>query len=142
MYESRYDPESATILFYFEGAVADADWDRHVGELRSFWREASIRPKPIATMILVEGDAARPSPKIRAAIADATAPYTGYAACVTKSVIIRGVVTALNWLRPPKHTVQTFEDTEAAFRWLDERRGGIQPLRDAVRAVTAGRRKR
>jgi len=37
---------------------------------------------------------------------------------VGDSVLIRGVITALNWLRPAPHPVEVFAEWEAAQRWV------------------------
>ncbi len=42
---------------------------------------------------------------------------------VSGSLLVRGVVTAINWIRPPAYDFSCFDSFEGAVMWVEERRG-------------------
>jgi hypothetical protein len=44
-------------------------------------------------------------------------------ALVSTSMLMRGVVTAINWIRPPAYEFATFDSFNAAVAWVESHRG-------------------
>ncbi len=120
----KLDPRSATAVWYFHGPTnSDADFERYVASIREL--ESVITPTTAGTgLMLVERENPVPNATWRRRIAEASA-NVGVGcmyALVCESIAVRGVATAINWLRPPKYEFRAFAALDEAYGWLGGRR--------------------
>jgi hypothetical protein len=63
---------------------------------------------------------------------------------VTTSAAIRSVVTAINWIRPPRYEIKCHESAELAAAWIGSNRSGdivsiVRKLERECRGTATGR---
>lgn len=103
---------------YGHGKINPGEWDTFIAGLR---RSLTTEPRPI-TMLTVTHEAVPPNAAERKLLADllrsGAADRVLAHALVTDSALVRGVLTALDWLvkKPFKETA--FADPREAVRWL------------------------
>jgi hypothetical protein len=120
---------------FSEGGNPRDDYQSHLAGQRSIVEKIGPGKPPMA--LLIYQDPGFPPPDAvtrREVVALTDAPeYSAVTAIVSKSAVIRGVVTAINWLRR-KDAEETIHDTAAsAVAWLEEKRGAPLPqLRKAL----------
>jgi len=139
MFSLSYDQASGVAVGLMSGDHnTDDDYARYVEAISS---PVLTGTSPRAVMLFVV-DRDNPVPnaawrkKIAAASVYTTRPIF---ALITASPIIRGVATALNWLRPPTYEISTFAEFDAAVRWAEKHRG--EPLPAAHRLLKEARAK-
>jgi hypothetical protein len=131
VYAFAYDRRSSTLVGIKGGEVSTGvDYQSLIDSINQLWAEASATP--FATFVLViDPGQETPSPLWRQRIAEArttTQPFR--IVIVTSSVVMRGVMTAINWIRPNgagQKTVSraTLEETIA---WLEAEGGRARPI--------------
>jgi hypothetical protein len=120
-----FDLPEAICVWVSTGPVnTDADFERYLAAIKSF--DAACRGRRLPAGILVI-DPGNPPPNAtwRRRIAEETKDLVSNPlfAMVTTSILQRGAITAINWIRPPPYEISVFETFEAALRWVEERRG-------------------
>lgn len=141
MYVSRLDVEHGLAVGCFFGRTNDdADYERYIESVR----EADRRCRPDTARIfvlVVERNSPPPSAKWRQRIAVETADVrTDNALFIlcAESALIRGVVTAINWIRPPKYEVRIVSRPEDAIEIVRERHPpAAGPAKDLIASVRA-----
>jgi hypothetical protein len=98
--------------------------------------------RPAALQVVDEGNPI-PGPHWRKAIADASRHIDPRAlfGLVTTSTLVRGVVVAINWMRPPPYTVGVHATFDEGVRWVEKHRGPtpqFHALLQQARARAAG----
>lgn len=125
MFTYRFDPAYAVMVWLFAGETnSDEDYQRYVDTFARADALAAHHPKP-AGILYVERDNPLPDAKWRERFAEAsltlrTRPAIAFA---SPSPLVRGIVTAVNWLRPPPFEFTTTDTFDEAVRWLEHKRG-------------------
>ena len=137
MYGARLDAARGVMVGLFSGpSNGDDDYQHYVDSLLDADRTA--RPNVAQIVVLVvDRENPAPSAQWRKKIADATARVQSadvlFVLCA-ESPLIRGVVTAINWIRPPKYDVEVVSTPDAMLAAVAERRA---PAEDVARRLLA-----
>jgi hypothetical protein len=103
---------------YGHGKINAGEWDKFIVGLRG---SLTTAPQP-TTMLTVTHDAVPPNAAERKLLADllrsGAADRIVAHALVTDSALIRGVMTALDWLVKKPFKESAFADPREAVRWL------------------------
>jgi hypothetical protein len=131
VYAFAYDRRRSTLVGVKGGDVCtDVDYQSVIDSVNQLWAEASATP--FATFVLViDPGQESPSPLWRQRIAEArttTQPFR--IVIVTSSVIMRGVMIAINWIRPNGAGQKTVSRAtlEEAIAWLEAEGGHARPI--------------
>ncbi len=135
MYIGKHDDERGLAIWRFVGSVTPQEWQQHIADIDRVARwQLPDRPSVILEIIGFTPNAAQ-----RAEIAQhtATPKYRPYLAFVSTNALLRGALQAIAWMQTKKHYEEAFfSNTDAAIRWLEERRGSpleaLLTLRAAV----------
>ena len=143
MFDCEMSKQDGLYVGIYSGNPNDADYERCVSTMTEFERTVRGQQEGIA-VILVTDPGVPPVPacwRKRMADFNQNVQASKYLlAIVTPSSVIRGILTAINWLSPAKgdhHRVAhgTFAEARA---WIEKHRGKRQPrlteLYDSVRA--------
>jgi hypothetical protein len=125
VYRSLLDRDAAVLVGRFFGpANTDDDFERYIASIREADQAGLTKPGGVA-ILLVERGNPMPNAHWRRRIADDTAHIQSkdalFVLC-TEDPLIRGVLTAINWLRPPKYEVRVVGSVEALRSLLAQRR--------------------
>jgi hypothetical protein len=127
----RVDRMTATATWLFVGREnSDDDLQRYVDSLVAL--RTLLKPGIRGSgLMFVERHNPAPGAVWRKRMAEASAEIGENClyALVSESIAIRSVVTAINWLRPPRYLVSAFGKMEDAYAW-------IEPKRDRTAVVT------
>ena len=125
MFSQAWDPVDALVVWLFSHEEnSDDDYERYIRCIHEMDARGADRELPAAILVVDPGQPA-PNAAWRRRIAEASATMKSKAlfAVVSESAVVRGVVTAINWIRPPpyEHAVErSFDD---AVAWIERRRG-------------------
>jgi hypothetical protein len=121
----RIDPAYACAVWLFSGSSnTDDDFQRYVDSIpRAI--ELAQHHERAAGIVYVERDNPMPDAKWRTRIADAstTFPIRPCIAFASPSTLIRGIVMAVNWIRPPPYDFTVEHSFDDAVAWIEEQRG-------------------
>jgi hypothetical protein len=131
MYQDCFDDAEWTYAcrFSVEGD-SDADYAQHLQMMKEVAGRAEAAKKRLAIVICQEPGVPAPNSSWRKKVAEMTAAPSFrpiYCAIITCNPLIRGVVTALNWLRRRDYSEAIFADIEAGLAWLQASRGESLP---------------
>lgn len=122
------DPAAAVTAVLHRGVSNDAEQQSYVDAILRFNEQHGDKAAPVFVLI-DDRDGGAPDAKWRKRIAEASGS-TSPRALVTfvfSSQLARGIVTAVNWLRPAPYRFTVTSTIEEAITWLE-------PLRPGVRA--------
>jgi hypothetical protein len=126
VFRGHSSPSEGLVVWRFtSGTNTDLDWQTYCQAIRKAARETSSHRHPCAFQV-VESGSEDPSAKWRREIAEAlksVMPHSHFV-LVTGSSVVRHVLTAIFWLRPPKFTVDLVATEEEGFDSLDAARPG------------------
>lgn len=115
MFSVSYDEEAALVVSCFSGSSnSDADYELYCASIVELNAKIVVGVLRIA-ILTVDSDNPIPNASWRKRIAEASAdigPNTLFI-LVTDRTIVRGILTAINWVRPPTHQwciVSSFDD--------------------------------
>src|SRR5579871_5828259 len=135
MFSMGYDVAFGLAAFLFSGKTnSDADYQAYIEaiEMLKEWHEDWAKGAIGVVCGLLVVDAGNPVPdaKWRRRIADASADIKPPAlfGLVSESRLVRGTVTAINWIRPPAYTIGIHSTFEDAVAWAERERGTKLPL--------------
>jgi hypothetical protein len=145
MLTAAHHNQEALLVVRLYGEPERDDYDRLLEAALTLDRHGAESGKRTAEILLIEDGYPRPDATQRRRIAESAQLLSAERplfALVTTSSVIRGVLTVLGWLVPPRHEMGAFAGFEEAARWIEERRGQKLPvLRDMfATARDAGRR--
>ncbi len=135
MYTFALDAGASALVGLKSGGICtDADYERLIDAHRRFWAEASTSNMPKLLLVIDPGQKP-PDPRWRqrmAAIRDQSREFRS--AIVTSSMVERGVLTALTWLRPASlgQKVVAMGTFDEAVAWFEAEVGGCSPLLRAL----------
>lgn len=125
-----HDLEVGAALWLFAGpSNDDADFQLYLDTILAL--DAKRAGLDEAGMVVGEAGNPPPPSMWRKRIADATATLQAKKAAfalVSPSPVVRGVVTAINWFRPPPYSAGTFAKFGDAAMWLDKELGRPLPM--------------
>lgn len=139
------DVARAAVVWLFTGpSNSDDDFERYVESIQRMQQIVRGRDAPAGILVTDPGNPP-PDARWRRQIAEASRDVDPNVlfALVSTSRIVRGVVTAINWIRPPTYHVDTFSTFAQATAWIEEH-GGAAPhvfeglLAEARAEVEAG----
>ncbi len=141
MYFSKYQAETNLLVSRIVAGGDEAeDLQLHLERMVDATRETARGGPKAAVLVIFDKGHEVPTPLLRKRIAEITGrrDFVLHLAIVTESRLLRGVLTALSWLRRA-HFDTTVEPTaHKAIRWLEEMRGeplpGLMPMLSAVNA--------
>lgn len=140
MFSSAFDAVSGNALWLFSGSTnTDADYQAYVDSIHQTLQACGPRQDLPAAILLVDAGNPVPNAAWRKRIADASAavPCPMLFAVVSDSILVRGAITAVNWIRPPPYEIAVHEKLDGAVRWIEEKRGKkttmFQRLHDEAR---------
>ena len=122
-------PLRLMVWLFYGRHNSDEDFERYIESFqRNPGANALLRP---AALLYVERDNPMPNAHWRKRIAESSRELgTGARPLVvfaSPSPLVRGIVTAINWLRPPPFDHFMCATIEEGVSWLDEHRRGIKP---------------
>ena len=125
MYRSRIDAVEGLLVGLFSGSSNDADdYQRYIDSILDADQKTLATTAKIA-ILLVDRDNPPPDAQWRKRIADASAGVRTEGAIFVlcaQSPIIRGVLTAINWIRAPRYEVRIVGTLEATLAIVRDRR--------------------
>lgn len=129
MYAYAFDKLSAAMIGVLTRPF-DEEADNHL-LLESIAKQQASASSPVATaafLLLVDPQYPQPSAKWRRRFAEARDGLRfakTFFAVVTPETSLKGVLTAVNWMRPlkPNFEAESFSTFDEAVRWATERRG-------------------
>lgn len=145
MFTLSSDPVEALAVGLMSGRTnSDEDYEAYCRSIRELDVWAVGRDAPAYVLVVDPGNPP-PDARWRKRIAEASAELTCVKSgarplfvLVTASVAIRGIVTAISWLRPSQYDVVTCATIEDAVRTLAARRGRpTQSLHDLLARARA-----
>jgi len=125
-----YDVQGMACVWLMSGTSnTDDDFARYIATIQRFDTMAAGWSSAVAVMV-VDKDNPRPDAVWRKRMADASTHIRSKPvfALVSQSPIIRGVLTAINWLRPPPFETAAFASFEEATQWAQQRTGRSLPI--------------
>lgn len=128
MYFYAHDKAFAVSVIVHRGSSTDADHARYVESFSQVNHRE--RDRAFVFVLVVDAGSEMPNPKWRERIAEASRdidPAT-LVVFVSESTLTRGIVTAINWLRPPPYSFSIVANIDDAIAWIDGRRPGIRPV--------------
>jgi hypothetical protein len=124
-----FDPELRAAVLILTGATnSDADYQAYVDTITEFDERCAGRDG--AVVLVVDDKNPPPSAAWRKKIADSSAHLKSKPvfALVSTSVLVRGVVTAINWIRPPSYAHAVASTPQEAFQWAERQLGRSLPF--------------
>lgn len=126
MYISIYNSAHTTTLSLMSGKLSEAEWQTIYDNLVRQTEDAIRTRQDFIFVSIAHPDAERPNATWRRKLAElrnkSEQPLRGYSVIVTSSLLLRGVITTINWIVPAKPggkitVVETFEE---ALAWLQK----------------------
>lgn len=126
MFTIEIDERASVAVWLFTGATNDdRDFEAYVASLAKL-RTSALRAGVGTGLQWVERGNPPPNATWRRRIAEASASYPPNCvfALVSDSAMIRGIATAINWLRPATYDFTSTATFDEAFQWMAARRDG------------------
>jgi len=142
MYEDAFDESEWSYACHFlPGGDADEDYARHLEKEADMAVRARLARETLAILIVQDRGVPAPNAVWRTRIASVTAApefRTIRCAIVTRNALIRGVVTALNWIRKREYQEAIFAELGMAVDWLEKTcERPLPALRDSAKEWNA-----
>jgi hypothetical protein len=128
MITHAYDPAMHVLLTQVTGSSTSPDNERFMQAIDKLDQNGRDQGHAIAMILLLGADAAPPDAHWRRRFAEqrkALAAPAAYLSVVTTSALLRGVMTAMNWISPPPPHIKSQHHatfTEAAA-WVELTQG-------------------
>lgn len=126
MFIEAADIEAGEVVWLFCGTSnTDADYQNYLDSIDRLIKAAPTSVRPAGIQV-VAPDSPPPNAEWRKRIADHTRhfPRDDAMYCmVTRSTVIRGVLTAINWMRRPNYAFAVRPTFDEAVAWIDQQRG-------------------
>lgn len=129
MFTEAVDHRRGLVVWLFSGREnSDADLEAFVRSIGEMSSRSAARPTAAVVVVDPGNPPANAAWRKRIADASATAPAGACFALVTRSVVTRGVLTAIRWIRQPPFPIATHETFEEAVAWVQKQRDVDAPL--------------
>lgn len=137
MHTYAYDKYTVSLVQILSGKACDADYEELNKVTCMMDREGALNPQGSLQIIIIDPGYTHPNAYQRKMIAKTIENFKTRRyvfAIVTDSSLIRGVLTAITWLRPEKPNMissvhATFEE---AARWAELQRGTSFPILNSI----------
>jgi hypothetical protein len=127
MFRLAFDTASVTAVGIFSGREnVDADYRAYIDSIHSLDNIATQQRHTRGVYaLIIDPENPPPNAMWRRRIADSSAHLQSnpLVSVITNSIVIRGVVTAVNWIRPPLYVIKCHESIEISAEWIREQRG-------------------
>ncbi len=145
MYFHAHDLRSGLLVAIAAGDQSTADHVATMDALAKLDRACKSLRGPLVTLLTIEPSASLPTPKMRQDYAEQQARMLAprhLFLLITASRAVRGVMTAVNWLRPPDPSFRTdaFATFDEAAVFAEKERG--EPLPQLHTLLTEVQRQR
>jgi hypothetical protein len=131
VFTSAFDLPYGVVVWLFSGTTnGDDDFERYIEEIKTLDSRSAGRENPAAILVVDKGNPV-PDARWRRRIAEESAVLVSRKplfAVVSDSRVVRGVVTAINWIRPPPYEWSVHERFEDAVRWVEGKKGLSLPV--------------
>ena len=132
MYAYAFAKESGLYVGIYTGDIQDDDYARCVTSMTEFEREVRSLPDGFAAILVTDpGVEAVPASwrKRMAQFNDSVQARQYLLAIITPSSVVRGILTAINWLSPsrPGHLRKAHETFAEGQAWIEKNRGRPNP---------------
>jgi hypothetical protein len=127
MYFSVYQPSQTTLLTLSGGKLSEADWQQLYEDVLCLMKDSRQARRTMMMIAISQNDAERPNATWRRRFAELRNQSqqipSVLTAIVTQSLLIRGIITAINWIVPAKPTEHTIavNSFEEAHVWLRQK---------------------
>jgi hypothetical protein len=143
MYFSVYDSDQTTLVSITSGKLSDEEWQEFYEDIMRLVDECKRAGKEFILVAIAGPDTERPNASWRRKLAEIRhhsndAVHRSLTALVTSSLLLRGVITALNWIVPKrsKDKIMSVNSFEEAHKWLSkETQRPLAYLPDMYKAV-------
>ena len=137
MYAYAMAKETGLYVGIYTGAVSDDDYAQCLNSMIEFEREVRRHPDGLSAVLVTDPgvEAVPPSWRKRmAAFNDSVQAPRYLLAIVTPSSVVRGILTAINWLSPARvgHQRRAHESFADACNWIEKAHGRPQPQLDEL----------
>lgn len=126
MFIEAADIDAGEVVWLFCGTSnTDADYQAYLDSIDRLIKAAPHTVRPAGIQV-VAPDSPAPNAQWRKRIADHTRrfPRDDAMYCmVTRSTAIRGVLTAINWMRRPNYAFAVRPSFDEAVAWVEQQRG-------------------
>lgn len=129
MYYSDFNEARAILVCRIARGGDEAnDFGPHIERLLSAARATEGAAVRLALLIIIDPGHPLPSSVWRRKVAEATGnpAFRPYFAVLTDNPLVKGMLTALSWLRPQRFEAHVTGDEARALSWLESKRG--EPL--------------
>jgi spore coat protein CotF len=127
MYFSVYQPSQTTLLTLSGGKFAEADWQQLYEDVLCLMKNSRQAQKTMIMIAIAQNDTERPNATWRRRLAELRNQGqqipSVLTVMVTQSLLLRGVITAMNWIVPARSNEQTtaVNSFEEAHIWLRQK---------------------
>ncbi len=137
MFEYATSKDTGLYVGIYSGDVRDEDYARCVNSMTEFERTIRRHPEGLAAILITDpGVEAVPASwrKRMAQFNDSVQAKQYLLAIVTPSSVVRGILTAINWLSLAKqgHARKAYETFADACGWIEKTRGRSEPQLDEL----------
>ncbi len=125
MYSYQHNTEKNLLVCrLYPGGDEDSDFGEHVDRMLEACKAVKPGEPSAAILVILDTKHSLPSAGMRKKIAQITAApnFTPSLMIVTKNPMVRGVLTALSWLRKTHYKDNVATTTERGIAWLEEQR--------------------
>ncbi|MEO6420580.1 MAG: hypothetical protein ABIP39_14295 [Polyangiaceae bacterium] len=100
-------PNGLAVLLFTRGQNSELDWTAYCDAIREAPRVLVGHPRPFALQV-IDPSSSDPTAKWRREIANASegVPPRATIAVVSQSRLVRGMILAISWLRPPTYALR------------------------------------
>ena len=119
MFYGHLDPADGLAVWVFTpGQNSDSSWQEYCDAIRAAAR--IDHPAPFGLQVIAPGSSDPPATWRRSiALAAAEVGERAAIAIVSRSVVVRGVLTAISWIRPPRYTLSMVATLDEAVALAD-----------------------
>jgi hypothetical protein len=141
LYDYVTSKDTGLYVGIYTGDVSDEDYARCVNSMTEFERTVRTQPGGLAAVLVTDPgvEAVPASWRKRMAHFNNSVQAQHYLlAIVTPSSVVRGILTAINWLSPAKqgHARKAHETFADACSWIEKHRGRAEPQLDELYRAT------
>jgi hypothetical protein len=137
MYASVAAESGSVVVGVYSGPDTDADHARAIASIVAADAAAVANDEPVVVILVTQRDSASPPPIWRKRMADANQNMRAkayYFALVSPNGLLRGVLTAINWLNdvPSHHHFEAKATFDEAARWIRKETAGSYPMLESL----------
>ena len=136
MYISVYEPLQTSMVLITAGKISDAEWQAVYDDALRLMEEAARTQRDMIMVTLAQPDTESPNANWRRKLAELRTKNTtnvrSLSVIVTPSLLLGGVITAINWITPAnaREKLVTKSTFKEALDWLQKETG--RPLEHLV----------